>query len=142
MTADLIAFLRARLDEDEQVARAATAGPWSTMGRRVLDPTPPSDRLGVGMAVGHAAATADFNETAAHIARWDPHRVLAEAEAKRKTLELHPPQELTGFDVDGWEWTGNHCPECGGEDWPCGTVRALLAIYGDHPDFNPAWLES
>jgi hypothetical protein len=28
VTADLVAFLRARLDEDEQVARSVPSGPW------------------------------------------------------------------------------------------------------------------
>jgi hypothetical protein len=56
------------------------------MGRRVLDPTPPSDRLGIGMAVGHAAADADFNETAEHIVRHDPARVLREIDAKRQMI--------------------------------------------------------
>ncbi|MFD4394664.1 DUF6221 family protein [Kitasatospora sp. NPDC058478] len=32
MTADLVAFLAARLDEDEQNARQATTGPWHVLG--------------------------------------------------------------------------------------------------------------
>ncbi|MGW3427892.1 DUF6221 family protein [Streptomyces melanosporofaciens] len=83
---DLVQWLGAQLDEDERIARAATAGPWSRMGRRVLDPTPPSDRLGIGVAVGHAAADADFNETAEHIAAHDPARVLREIDVDRELL--------------------------------------------------------
>ncbi|MER6515079.1 DUF6221 family protein [Nonomuraea sp. NPDC001636] len=97
---DLIAFLRARLDEDEQTARAAgqlpTGDPWHN------DPTAhwrakTSPYHGVGGAVrwyvedghedgvvGHVdPQAAQDDDIARHIARHDPARVLAEVDAKR-----------------------------------------------------------
>jgi len=130
MTDDLITFLRARLDEDQAVAQAATAGPWTTMGQRVMAPSPPSTRPGVGMAAGHAAASADFNETAAHIARHDPARVLAEVEAKRILLGDHERfvaerRRMMG----GWDSYPEASP----------VLTAFAAAYADHPDYREEW---
>ncbi|MDT9688182.1 DUF6221 family protein [Streptomyces sp. P9(2023)] len=63
---DLIAFLRARLDEDEQTARAASDG-WY-----LYDPE-------------QAIAFVPVEDTQ-HIARHTPARVLAEVDAKRRIL--------------------------------------------------------
>jgi hypothetical protein len=59
-------------------------------------------------------------------------RGLAECEAKRRIVGLH------GVDQDGY------CACCvydsGGLDvWPCLTLRALAAIYADHPDYCGEW---
>ncbi len=61
---DLTAFLRARLDEDERVARAA-----------------------VDFDYGVRDWADDGDPVNAHIARHDPARVLREVEAKRRLLE-------------------------------------------------------
>ncbi|MFF3322496.1 DUF6221 family protein [Streptomyces sp. NPDC002889] len=53
---DLVEFLRTRLGEDERTAKAATAGPWSRMGQRVLDPTPPSTLAEQAAVFGSALA--------------------------------------------------------------------------------------
>ncbi|MDX3714401.1 DUF6221 family protein [Streptomyces europaeiscabiei] len=80
---DLVQWLRAQLDEDERIARAAgglawsrSEHPWDTAvairdseGERVVcDEGWPSE----GQEV--------------HIAAWDPARVLREIDAKRRTL--------------------------------------------------------
>lgn len=69
-----------------------------------------------------------------------PARVLREVEAKRKILAEHEPQpwgephpELSrcpahGDETSGW-WT----------EWPCVEVRALAAVWSDHPDYDEAW---
>ncbi|WP_075737515.1 DUF6221 family protein [Streptomyces acidiscabies] len=141
---DLATWLRACLDEDERLAREATAGPWSRMGQRVLDPSPPSDRLGIGMAVGHAAATADFNETAEHIAEHDPARVLREVDAKRRIVAEHP----AGAGWDGRDVDGLVCRTCAedssdggrsGDPFPCTTLRLLALPYADRPGYREEW---
>jgi hypothetical protein len=95
---ELVAFLRAALDRDEQVALAATAGPWRH------DPTKHWRKPGTAWfeeAVFAGPAGADATciagtgvtddpqsmDDAEHIARWDPARVLAEVEAKRRILD-------------------------------------------------------
>ena len=66
-----------------------------------------------------------------HIALHDPARVLREVKAKRKILAAHEKSD------------GGYCELCyygyGGGSWPCPTVRALAAVYGDHPDYDKAW---
>lgn len=89
---DLIAFLRARIDEDEQVARGGNRGPWEierwdALGgpaAHVLMPL--GDGAQTGLTRSALLGTHDA-ETMEHIARWDPARALAEVEAKRRILE-------------------------------------------------------
>ena len=59
-----------------------------------------------------------------------PERALAECEAKRRVVEEHSPYDE--------EW----CSSCGDVpqvDYPCLTVRALAAVYADHPDYRDEW---
>ncbi|WP_432091049.1 DUF6221 family protein [Streptomyces sp. NRRL F-5630] len=123
MTAGLIAFLRARLDEDEAAARAAKPGPWSADGGAVYG-IHPTDGV------------VDYSESAAHIARHDPARVLAEVEVKRALLELHheveDPQEMQDF-CAACDVTGTY-PE-----YPCRTLRLLALPYSSHPGYDESW---
>jgi hypothetical protein len=131
----LVEFLRARLDEDEQVACAATPGPWRV---RVDGPDDESyvwadngGRYGDGSPVTfhpdgaprHQGAIGD--EDARHVARHDPTRALREVEAKRglmTTIEDDP------FDAMGAEWQYEVL------------VWSYLALpYVDHPDYQPEW---
>jgi len=78
---ELITFLRAQLDDDERVAREAIAvvgdAEWL-----------PGGRLGDGSVRGSTLArVADYAVPPEHIASWDPARVLAEVEAKRRVLD-------------------------------------------------------
>lgn len=77
---ELIAFVRAALDEDyeaAQVAAALTRSPWMSEGPTVV--------CGDGFpVVSHGDGEP---ATAQHIARWDPARALAEVEAKRQILD-------------------------------------------------------
>lgn len=103
MTADLIAFLRARLAEDERLARAATPGPWwYNPGKQWLGPDAfekydlrqGEEFVGYGGPhpfTGAVAATGPANtpqsmRDAEYIAAHDPTRILREIDAKRRTL--------------------------------------------------------
>ncbi|WP_031051159.1 DUF6221 family protein [Streptomyces sp. NRRL F-5650] len=136
MNDEFLQWLREQLDDDERTARAATDGPWTTMGQRVLDPSPPSNRLGIGMAVGHAAASADYNETAEHIARHDPARVLAEVEAKRGVLRQYTDlREQVRNPVSAENRSRARALQ--GE---IGDVLRLLALpYADRPGYRDEW---
>lgn len=57
--------------------------------------------------------------------RFPPARVLAECEAKRRIVRLHP--EILTI-----------CQGCG-EPYPCRTLGAHAAVYADHPDYDEAW---
>lgn len=141
---DLIEFLRARLNEDEAAAQAATSGNWRYNPRKQWH-SPPSV-LGVipegeeYVATGrHSAPScvavtgpADHPQSmadAAHIARWDPTRIAAEVEAKRRVIEV---LELAGdstFPADAWVLARE-------------ALRELAQPYRDHPEFDPSWLAS
>lgn len=114
---DLVAFLRAALDDDERVAQAAarTRGTFWTP---------------VGLQSTFDARVDD------HIARHDPARVLREVAAKRAILDLHHKQEAAEFEdrrsVASW------CPVCGDAE-ACPTLRHLAAVYADRPGYDPAW---
>lgn len=109
----LVEFLLARIAEDEAVA-VATRGNWNAL------PWKASDR-GIAGPVdgpfGHAAVVID------------PARVLAECEAKRRIVELHPSVIDDGQTV---------CSEEQAE-WPCPTLRLLALPYADHPDYRDEW---
>lgn len=132
---DLIAFIRARLDEDEQAARAAidqarTNAEWhvSDIGDTVLM-WPPEPEVAANLrahGMHHEAQEADgwqgeqilTERLVPHIARHDPARVLAEVRAKRSILA---------------EYTDGDC------DIALPHVLAIAAIYADHPDYREEW---
>src|SRR5258708_4373565 len=124
---DLAAFLTARLDEDEVAAKAATnvyGADWNAQtGSEYL----PARVYGKG---GRGRPVADPSRAypAGHIARHDPARGLREVKAKRAILKAgegggamdfaEPPQFWAALDI---------------------AVRALAAVYSDHPDYDQAW---
>lgn len=108
MTADLIAFLRARLDEEDQLARAARREQVRYLTPGLLGrPLDPDECAAVWDAGGDEDEDGYFTRgvwanagdvlvvrvrvdrdvsTAEHIARWDPARVLADVASKRAIL--------------------------------------------------------
>jgi hypothetical protein len=84
---ELIAFLRARYDDEERVAARATAGPW-----RWIDPGGRAKQALIGPDAPHGGMVLDVMTgdvypsvaNAAHIALWDPKRALDEIAAKRR----------------------------------------------------------
>jgi Family of unknown function (DUF6221) len=105
MTDFLVAFLLARLAEDEGVARKVPA--------RGGGPRPAHWTAAELQARGFPAVDA---LVAAHVARWDPARVVAECRATRAAVEL-----------------------AARDDGGLPVLRALVQPYGDHPDFRPEW---
>ncbi len=146
---DLTEFLLARVAEDEAVAldAAAITGLGWRQSTSDVDGEP---RGGVEVALDEWGMTDTVVydecrpsvEEAAHIAHWDPARVLAECEAKRKVVELHT--EGVDYDQEGNRFSTG-CNECGGDTymtvvpWPCPTLRYLAQPYADHPDFREEW---
>jgi hypothetical protein len=130
VTDDLAQFLRDRLDEDEQAARACASAPWaieippmihvSVQARR--------DKKWAWGQLGYVA-TVERDEDRAHIARHDPARVLADIEAKRRIIALHVAEP------------GQHPDFCGHDkhELPCPTLRLLALPYADHPDYRTEW---
>lgn len=170
---DLVEFIRARLDEDEMWARAASAPyPYAEADAKVpaggvhwrwllgdnwavaeIDPDAnefvanPGHpcwlatveewpvRGGRTMPRTYANSIVEMDSAAAgHVARHDPARVLREVALKRYLLEMHSP--YTDGTCSGC--TGGPTP-LGDVPSPCSHVRAMAAVWSDHPDFDPAW---
>jgi hypothetical protein len=162
MTDELVTFLRARLDEDVATAQAAHPGGWcahtveSTRvdGRTFPEVTWVSDSVeadGWNEPEGAYRVVEYFAEVptgavtradAEHIARWDPARVLAEVQAKRRIIDLHKPRGVEGGPPYRWTCTlCDHAPVPWDSymEWPCLTMRLLAAPYASHPDYRAEW---
>lgn len=128
---DLIAFLRARLDEDERVLRAAEGGHWevSTIdGTSEIRET--VTRLGVVYSFSGGCTDPD---TAGHIVRHDPVHVLRDIESKRRIIrECWAAVERDRMH-SGWR------PRQTEYDLAAYTLRLLALPYADHPDYRKEW---
>ena len=126
----IIAFVNARLDEDEETARATSrpawrewyAEPWHD-GEFLGDGRPArADLWGVNGAGGFTGQGALPTVMADHIVRHDPARALREVEAKRRLIE-----EITSRSSQG-------------------VAEIYLAVladtYSDHPDYRQEWAPS
>jgi len=129
---DLVEWLRAQLDEDERIARAAAreGGPaWQYDGHAVL-----TRREGDLVAVG----SQDFLELERgnHIAAHDPARVLRETAAKRRMVEAYERtshgertaphddmRDVARAKVDSWRFA----------------LRLLALSYGDRSGYREEW---
>ncbi|MGI5139281.1 MULTISPECIES: DUF6221 family protein [unclassified Streptomyces] len=111
-----MAFLRARLDEDERAARQADDSPWEsrTLGRH--DQAAVITKEGSASLILLDGSRAAAND--AHIARHDPARVLRQTAVLRDGVDL-------------WSrMVGSHARAC---------LRAVAAIWADHPDYREEW---
>jgi hypothetical protein len=117
---DLVQWLRAQLDEDERIVRAADMSP----------------EMVTGIPRSYAKAP-----VAIHIATFaDPARVLRGIDAKRQLLDEH--HDTNDGDcstcVDGrWGY-----PTHGGstpQRFPCRTLRLLALPYADRPSYREEW---
>jgi len=131
---DLIAFLNARLDEDEAAAKAAAsvAGPDWHHGHFW-----PEDGSSATTMIFSAAGSPladmlhrDDEEMAPFIAGHDPARALREVEADRKLIAAYLQSEEVS-PSDSWESDGTQALE-----W---AVRFRAAVYSDHPDYREEW---
>lgn len=132
-------FLRARIAEDEETARAAAP----QMGQREWRAI-----TGGLVDANNCMFLGASEQVAQHIDTWDPSRVLAECQAKLQILSIH---ELTAdvYPVSSRQTYGYACGHCGGKDTnadepvedvgPCETLMALAQPYAEHPEFDHAW---
>lgn len=123
---DIVEFLRARLDEDEQVARAAAdakgGAAWYVSRGGCGD-------IDIWVEQHLSEDDDDETEVSLHVRRHDPARVLREVAAKRRLMALH----RVGTDP---------CDAHDGatmESEPCDVIGDLASVYSDHPDYDPAW---
>lgn len=135
---DLARWLGQQLDEDERIARAATRGPWvwtpetdawdqcgPTLIRKGTD-QPDSDLAEVLAGWGHDAWGLHVSEAdQAHIAEWDPARVLREIDAKRRTL-IRCEEAMASANPMLVHFAQQ-------------TVWEMASVYADRPGFREEW---
>lgn len=132
----LVDFLHARLSEDEELARSATAGPWveefsGETGHIVLPADAEHAREYVARTQLYAAQS-----DAAHIARHDPARVLREVEAKRRIVDLIADDMQA---ASGEVATADFGEEMARWAKAFATARLLAVSWDDHPDYREEW---
>lgn len=143
---DLVTFLRARLDIDEQVAREALAGEWrnASTSSHYEDAAGPSEAVFTALpdagltVVARTGARGDRAAmvNAEHIARHDPARVLAEVDAKRRIIARYTSAvEDSAEDEDGY-YDENRFEDA---RQLVPVLRLLALPYADHPDYRPEW---
>lgn len=125
-TPAIVAFLNARLDEDERTANAVIMDPWT-----------------LSMLRSRTARIPDQQTRAvdAYLTRFDPVTMLAEVAAKRAIMQEHRP----------YSERYNGCRGCGlandGEPLvddvnECPTLRLLSFPYTDHQDYQGVWMDA
>lgn len=147
-TPGLVEFLRARLDDDERAAKTMAEHyppPWDVHDRGYMakvDADAPDFRTVTRIEQWADQPKGDdapwLGDIIAHVARWDPARVLADVAAKRAILAAHEHGEPRGYVLG----SGFGCLICSrdsmGDPQPdgwCATVTALAAPFKDHPDY-------
>jgi hypothetical protein len=128
---DLVQWLRAQLDEDERIARAAQrqhgGGEWAAR----------ADASGIVAVEGLPVRAdepipvvlhPDEDETSVHVAEHDPARVLREIDAKRKLLRQY---EHLKYDVMPDDMSGVLTLEA--------ILRAHAAVYNARPGYCEEW---
>jgi hypothetical protein len=142
VTDSLVSWLRVQLDLDAQTAKTATPGPWFVQrrtwggwsGGRTWpgvwinnDAADPESGWVVAYDGGPPASMVG-GEDAAHIALWDPARVLADIDSKR--------QLVTSFEsVKSDPWTYDEMAEDVAER----ALKMLALPYAERPGFQESW---
>jgi Family of unknown function (DUF6221) len=129
----IVEFLRARLEEEEQLAQDSAAGPW-VVTEIYNDVFCVADAAGSNVANECSDGWLDPGN-ARHIACWDPVRVLAEVEAKRRIIDYCESAIEAGKIPPLASWSDD---AAGAE--VCEHVLILMTLpNADHPDYDPAW---
>jgi hypothetical protein len=131
----LTEFLLARIAEDEDEAKGATLGQWERDSGWSVTAPPPE-----GWSGPYVIVDTKVRNDAWFIARFNPTRVLAECEAKRRIVE-----RATGGDGCGGhpgpymphgDYGTSYCFRADEDNWD---LRDLAMPYTNHPDYLPEW---
>lgn len=142
---NIIDFLHARIAENEAEAHDATGARWVVLpgvnaSMVNIDPTNVRDEKWKYGRFGHVATTSHDAAYAEHIARHDPARVLAECAAKRAIIN----QAIAASDghatvIEEFCLGEPAKSEAYANDPGLLIIRALAAVYKDHPDYQQEW---
>lgn len=123
--ADLVAFVRARLDEEERLAHEAGGASWHTPAE-----VPGEVHDGLG-AIAFSVRTRGYDQ---HIARQDPARTVRRVVANRVLVDQYAPVAALDADIPALDYASGHAVGLGF------AVRQMATEYADHPDYRASWL--
>ncbi|MFN2539564.1 MAG: DUF6221 family protein [Mycobacteriales bacterium] len=129
MTDEMVTWLRARLDDEACVARAATPGPWAVDSLIHAETITNADGVTVvgGGRWGDEASVFETTEDAVHIARQDPAATLTRVRAHQQILdECVDELENSSFVAPGKELAEK-------------TLRLLASAYRGQPGWREEW---
>jgi hypothetical protein len=132
MSEDLVAFLHARIEEDEALATSGES--WTVFDESVHG----TRRVDVDFSIERVVACTRAWR-AEHIARHDPVRVLAEVAAKRQLLVVC---ETAKRNADLPDPEGGYPPAVFVNGYASAldhAVRLAALPYADHPDYRQEW---
>ncbi|MGW0783695.1 DUF6221 family protein [Streptomyces sp. NPDC002913] len=138
MSAALIAFLQARLDEQEAAAAAAggTSESWQAWGTGIYSAASADDDVPPLVTTGPEVGGSDEDAArAAHIALHDPAQVLREVEATRGLLRQYIAPETGERPTDALGRYVTSTQRMAVEM----AVRHLAQAHAGHPDYQPEW---
>ena len=104
-------------------------------------PRPPQPLDGLWGAVagwedlGRTDDREDVIQTAQHIARHDPARVLAECAAKRAIIEQNQSYVEAAAEREGIAFVGARC----GQEVTGDVLKLFAAVYAGHEDYRQEW---
>jgi len=134
---DLASWLRVQFDEEQRLAERAIKASggriWTADENGIFPQDDPSNHPGAFLADAYGCTDPGYGF---HIARWDPARVLAEIDAKRRILDLHTGgHECSGYDHQG---EIDRCRYY--HDFEiCSTVRLVAVPYAGRPGWQEQW---
>ncbi|MFE7485490.1 DUF6221 family protein [Streptomyces sp. NPDC057552] len=132
MTDTLVAFLKARLDDDERAATAPASAVWASPEWRF---TEGDDGPFVDLGTTHLTEESGLNVAELeHIAHHAPARILREVAAKRQLINDYEESaaDLDAQDAPDRDWVGRL-------DGLEAALRHLATAYADHPDHLEEW---
>ncbi|MEX3101221.1 MULTISPECIES: DUF6221 family protein [unclassified Streptomyces] len=130
---DLVEFVRARLDEDAELARSGET--WTAFDEA---PGVETRRVDVDHSFERVVACTR-SWRALHIAEHDPARVLREVDAKRMNLsELEASERDMDQAVRDGD-TARYNALRSGRVALAGVVRRDATAWADHPDYREEW---
>jgi hypothetical protein len=127
---DLVQFLHVRLEEEEQLAQAATPGPWKQNGIGEYGWTVSFSRPGSGVETedsGQGRADADY------IAAHAPERALREIAFKMSLLTEYTKEEWVMKQGHRSGWTE------GGQSVRDLLIKEWASAYDAHPEYRQEW---
>lgn len=149
MTVDLVTWFKSALDEDE----AAEHGKWKWGVDISAKPCPRcGDYVESIESTFHVAGmtllpcrdelTQEEWKVYAEVQPAPDESRLAELAALRTVLDLHSPAGVTSDPP--YKWACSVCHRRDGwwaGEYPCTTVRLLVAPFASRPGFDPSWLD-